>query len=60
MFNNISHGVVDFMIGLVNCVFNLPGWQVKLFREFRLQKNGNQSHSLKNGACQNGFQASAC
>ena len=45
MFNNISHRVVDFMIGLVNCVFHLPGWQVKLFREFRLQKNWNQSHS---------------
>ena len=45
MFNNISHRVVGFMIGLVNCVFNLPGWQVKLFREFRLQKNWNQSHS---------------
>ena len=35
----------NFMIGLVNCVFNLPGSQVKFFREFKLQKNCNQSHS---------------
>ena len=53
--------VLDFIIGLVNCVFNLPDWQVKYFRELRSQKNCNQSHSLKKiGASQNGFQASVC
>ena len=34
-----SPGLLDFIIRLVNSVFNLPGWQVKYFREFRLQKN---------------------
>jgi len=34
-----SPGLVDFAIGLVNSVFNLPNGQVKLFEEFKLQKN---------------------
>ena len=31
--------LVDFAIGLVNSVINLPDRQVKLFEEFKLQKN---------------------
>ena len=31
--------VVDFAIGLVNSVLNLPDGQVKFFEEFILQKN---------------------
>ena len=34
-----SPGLVDFAIGLVNSVLNLPDWQVKYFEEFNLQKN---------------------
>ena len=30
---------MDFVIGLVNCVLNLPDGQVKFFEEFKLQKN---------------------
>ena len=34
-----SPGLVDFAIGLVNSVFNLPDGQVMFFEEFILQKN---------------------
>ena len=34
-----SLGLVDFAIGLVNSVTNLPNRQVKFFEEFKLQKN---------------------
>ena len=34
-----SPGLVDFAIGLVNSVFNLPDGQVMFFEEFKLQKN---------------------
>ena len=34
-----SPGLVDFAIGLVNFVLNLPNGQVKIFEEFKLQKN---------------------
>ena len=34
-----SPGLVDFAIGLVNSVINLPGGQVNFFEEFKLQKN---------------------
>ena len=34
-----SPGLVDFAIGLVNSVINLPDGQVKCFEEFELQKN---------------------
>ena len=34
-----SPGLVDFAIGLVNCVINLPGGHVNFFEEFKLQKN---------------------
>ena len=30
---------MDFAIGLVNSVINLPDGQVKFFEEFKLQKN---------------------
>ena len=34
-----SLGLVDFAIGLVNSVLNVPVGQVKYFEEFKLQKN---------------------
>ena len=34
-----SLGLVDFAIGLVNSVLNLPNGQVKYVEEFNLQKN---------------------
>ena len=34
-----SPGLVDFAIGLVNSVINLPDGQMKGFEEFKLQKN---------------------
>ena len=34
-----SLGLVDFAVGLVNSVLNLPDGQVKFFEEFILQKN---------------------
>ena len=34
-----SSGLVDFAIGLVNSVLNLPDGQVKEFEEFILQMN---------------------
>ena len=34
-----SPGLVDFAIGLVNAVLDLPDGQVKFFEEFKLQKN---------------------
>ena len=50
-----SPGVVDFAIGLVNSVLNLPDWQVKYFEEFNLQKNCeiNSAHQKILGACWN-------
>ena len=35
-------GLVDFAIGLLNSVLNLPNWLVKVLGEFELQKNCNQ------------------
>ena len=32
-------GLVDFAIGLVNSIFNLPDGQVMFFEEFEWQKN---------------------
>ena len=40
-------GLVDFAIGLVNPVLNLPKGQVKFFGKFKLQKNYNQCCSSK-------------
>ena len=34
-----SQGLVHFAIGLVNSVMNLPDGQVKVFEEFKLQRN---------------------
>ena len=34
-----SLGLVDFAMGLVNSVINLPNGQVNFFEEFKLQKN---------------------
>ena len=34
-----SPGLVDFAIGLVNSVINLPDGKVNFFEEFNLQKN---------------------
>ena len=41
-------GLVDFAVGLVNSVCNLPEVQVRFFGEFKLQKNHSQSCSSKN------------
>ena len=38
-----SLGLVDFALGLVNSVLNLPDRQVKFWGKFKLQKNLNQS-----------------
>ena len=45
-------GLVDFAIGLVNFVLNLPNEQVKFFEEFKLQKNCeiNSAHQNVFGA----------
>ena len=34
-----SPGLVDFAVGLVNSVINLPNGKVKFFEEFKLQKS---------------------
>ena len=50
-----SPGLVDFAIGLVNSVLNLPDWQVKYFEEFNWQKNCeiNSAHQKILGATWN-------
>ena len=47
-----SPGLVDFAIGLLNSVLNLPDGQVKFFEEFKLQKNCeiNSAHQNVFGA----------
>ena len=47
-----SPGLVDFVIGLVNSVLNLPDGQVKFFEDFKLQKNCeiNSAHQNVFGA----------
>ena len=47
-----SPGLVDFAIGLVNSVLNLPNWQVMFFEEFKLKKNCeiNSAHQKVFGA----------
>ena len=43
-----SSELVDFAIGLVNAVLNLPNKQVKFLAEFKLQKkNCNHSYSSR-------------
>ena len=44
---------MDFAVGLVNSVLNLPHGQVKFFEEFKLQKN-----CVINPVYQKGFGAS--
>ena len=48
-----SPGLVDFAMGLVNSVFNLPDGQVMFFEEF-----DSQTNCEINSACQKGFGAS--
>ena len=43
-----SPGLVDFAIGLVNAVLDLPDGQVKFFEEFKLQKNCEISSAHQN------------
>ena len=47
-----SPGLVDFVIGLVNFVLNLPDRQVRFFEEFKLQRNSdiNSAHQNVLGA----------
>ena len=47
-----SPGLVDFAIGLVNSVLNLPNGQVTFFEEFNLEKNCeiNSAHQNVFGA----------
>ena len=47
-----SPGLVDFAIGLMNFVLNLPNGKVKFFEEFKLQKNCeiNSAHQNVFGA----------
>ena len=42
-----NSGLVDFAIGLVNSVINLPDRQVTFFEEFKLQKNYEISLLIK-------------
>ena len=55
-------GQVDFAIGLVNSVLNLPHGQVKFFEEFKLQKNCviNPVYQKVFGASWNEFWAGKC
>ena len=57
-----SLGLVDFAIGLVISVLNLPDRQVKYFEEFNLQKNCeiNSAHQKILGASWNDVWASKC
>ena len=57
-----SLGLVDFTIGLVNYVLNLPDRQVKFLGELKLQMNGKQysSHQKLLGTRANEFGASIC
>ena len=48
-----SPGLVDFAVGLVNFVLNLPNGQVKISEKLKLKKNCEI-----NSADQNGFEAS--
>ena len=57
-----SLGLVDFAIGLVNSILNLPDGLVKCFEEFKLQKNYeiNSAHQSVFGASWNDVWASIC
>ena len=45
---NYSPWLVDFVIGLVNFVIDLPDGQVKFFGELKLQKNCEINLLIKN------------
>ena len=55
-------GLVDFAIGLVNSVLNLPDGQVRYVEEVNLQKNFeiNSAHEKIWGASCNDVWASKC
>ena len=57
-----SPGLVDFAIGLVNSVPNLPDRQVKYFEEFKLHKKCeiNSAHQKHLGASSNDVWARKC
>ena len=57
-----SPGLVDFAIGLVNSVINLPDGQVNFFEEFQLQKNCELNLLIKTflGLVEMTFWASKC
>ena len=42
-----SPGLLDFAIGLVNSVLNLPDGQVKYFEKFNVQKNCEINSAIK-------------
>ena len=44
---SISLGLLNFAIGLVNSVINLPDGQVKFFEEFKLQENCESNLLIK-------------
>ena len=44
-----SPGLVDFAVGLVHSILNLPDGQVKFFEEFKLQKNSEISSAHQKG-----------
>ena len=58
-----SPGLVDFAIGVVNSVLNLPDGQVKFFEEFKLKKNCQINSARQNfwgGLVEMTFWASIC
>ena len=57
-----SPGLVDFAIGQVNIVLNLPDGQVKFFEKFKIQKKCeiNSAHQNVFGASSNDVWASKC
>ena len=57
-----SQGLVDFAIGLVNSVINLPDGQVMFVEEFELQKKWeiNSARRKAFGASWNDVWASKC
>ena len=56
-----SPGLMDFAIGLVNCVLNLPDGQVKFWEQFKLKNcEINSAHPNVFGASWNNVWASIC
>ena len=46
-----SPGLMDFAIGIVNSVLNLPNGQLIMLEEFELQKNCEISSALQKNFC---------